>query len=285
MNHWMPSTTVSEYQPAIERTQLVASPSISRKPQAGQSRITMFKGRKKEWPDPEQSIGRSCPFHSTSGCCWEAIGPARDAFNEVAETIRELFQSHSDYLNEGEETYPTFSFDIWMVGRDESHARPTIILGCRSEKVRTKAKKLLERSGILDKSPGIDVKKTSRAPDRLAANDDTHELGGSEPSLEDMRTVYALEERDECGIQIFLGSAYNLPTESAPKATIGGVVMVDSIAYGLSVSHVFSSTYQPPQDLLKDDVLVFDEDSDSDTDSFAESTSKGELPQLIKIQQ
>ena len=245
----------------------------------------MFKRRKKEWPDPERSIGRSCPFHSTSGCCWEAIGPARDAFNEVAETIRELFQSHSDYLNEDEETSPTFSFDIWMVGRDESHARPTIILGCQSEKVRTKAKKLLVGSGILDKSLRIDVKKTSRAPDRLAANDDIHGLGGSEPSLENMRTVYALEERDECGIQIFLGSAYNLPTESAPKATIGGVVMVDSFAYGLSVSHVFSSTYQPPQDLLKDDVLVFDEDSDSDTDSFAESTSKGEFPQLIKMQQ
>lgn len=283
MNRWMPLATVSKYQPAIEVAQPVSSPSTSRQFRAGQSRTTMFKRRKIEWPDPEQSIGRARPSHSTSGCCWEAIGPARDAFDKIAEKIKELFQNQSDYLDEGEETSPTFSYDIWMVGRDKSRAIPTIILGCQSSNVRDKAKTLLNESGILDSFPGINVKKTRRAPDRLAANDDTRELGRSESRPEDIDTVYAVEEEDQCGVQIFLANAFNLPNKSAAKATIGGIVTVDSVAYGLSVSHVFASSYRPPEDLLQDDLLVFDEDSDSDTISFAESTSKGEFPPLIKM--
>ena len=115
----------------------------------------MFKRKKEIWPNPELSIGRPCPMNSSSGYCWEAIGPARDAFNGVAEKIKDLLQSQSDYLDEGEEYSPTLSYGIWMVGRDKAHAVPTIILGCQSTAVRTKAMKSLKASGILDPSPAI----------------------------------------------------------------------------------------------------------------------------------
>ncbi|KAL9122717.1 MAG: hypothetical protein Q9187_000736 [Circinaria calcarea] len=239
----------------------------------------MFKRKKNSWPNPELSIGRPCPTYSTGGCCWEAVGPARDAFNEVAEKVKDLFQSQSDYLDEGEEDSFSFSYGIWMVGWDKSHAVPTIILGCQSTAVRTKAKNILKESGLLKSFPGIALKKTNRAPDPLAAGDELDESN----NRDDVDAIYTLKgAKEQCGIRIFLGGADNPPTQSAREATMGGIVLIDGVAYGISVSHVFAPTFRAPQSPAKDDLIAFDEDSDTDAGNFTELTSKGEWHQSIR---
>ena len=246
-----------------------------------QVHTSMFKKKKDIWPSPELSIGRPCPTNSSSGCCWEAIGPARDAFQEVAEKIGKLFQSQNDYLDEGEEHSFTFSYGIWMVGWDKTHAVPTIILGCESTAVRTKAKNVLKDSGLLKPFPGIALKPTSRTPDPLAGGDNLGEFKPFESNNDgNMDSIYTFNgAKERCGIPIFLGGANNPPPRFARKATMGGTILVDGVAYGLSVSHVFSSNLQRPRNSAKEELIVFDEDSDTDAESFVEMTSKGKRHQ------
>ncbi|KAI9866905.1 MAG: peptide-N4-(N-acetyl-beta- glucosaminyl)asparagine amidase [Pleopsidium flavum] len=245
--------------------------------QTGQPHILMFKKKKGSWPDPGLSIGRSCYNNSSGGYCWEAVGPVRDAFNEVSEKIRDLFQSQSDYLDEGEEDSPTFSYGIWMIGRDKAHATPTIVLGCKSASVRTRAKNILKGSGILSPFPGIALKKTVRTPEPLAAGDASKSV-----ALDTTSTIYAFGGPTEpCGTSIFLGSSDVQRSASRREATMGGIIAVDGLYYGLTVAHVFASDFRPPEGLAQGDFLDLDSDSESDGESLAEITSEGEYPDLI----
>lgn len=238
----------------------------------------MFRRKKNIWPQPELSVGRRFPCNfSSSGHCWEAVGPARDAFNEVAEKIKELFESQSDYLDEGEEVTSTFSYGIWMVGSDETRATPTIVLGCKSLAVRTKAKDILKQSGLLDPFPGIALKKSSSVPEPFAAhNEGTSNAEASESvSANDPDVIYTYEgAHDQCGIRIVIIPHDIPPTQQSRVTTMGRFVLVDGIAHGLTVAHAFNPKFQPPTS-TNHDVLVFDEDSDPDTVSFIEQTSKG----------
>ena len=233
----------------------------------------MFRRPRDTWSDPELSVGQRCPVNiSNSDCCWAAVGPAREAWDNICEQIKELFQNQSDYLDEGEETALNFSYGIWMIGRDAAHAVPTIVLGCKSKNVRTKAKELLKKSGLLDPDPRIVIKRTSSTPDPLGADEhpSTNEVADSVNSI-----IYSNANDDDCVAQIIIGRSDELLPITRPQATIGRYILVDGKAYGLTVSHVFDPTYGSSEPQDKSNLLVFDEDSESDNDSLVEMTSKG----------
>ena len=265
---------------AITTMQSTIKPNRIRSSSFQKVNTLMFNRKKDVWPSPESSIGKLCPANvSTSGSCWEAVGPARDAFEEVCEDVKLLFQAQCEYLYEGEERASTISYGIWMIGKDRPRAVPTIIIGCESKNVRTKAKDILKGSGLLDAFPGIVIKKTARTPGLLASQNQFSDES-SPPGLE---TVYAFEsasENDLCTIQIFLGGPEVPPDPAtAPRATMGKFLLIDGKPHGLTVSHVFDSTIATPAAATAPsdggNLMVFDEDSDSDSSSLADFTSKG----------
>ena len=111
--------------------------------------------RRHQWPQPEQPIGKEYPSTSSNGKIWEAVGPAREAFLEMSSEIKRLLEDHAEYLDEDEEVSPNFYFGLWMVGSDERHAIPTLILGCTSRNVRKRAENLIKDHGVLEKYPGV----------------------------------------------------------------------------------------------------------------------------------
>src|SRR6266516_5812222 len=58
--------------------------------------------------------------------CWDAVGPALDAYKEVCDNIQSILDS--DDVKDGELKDEPGSFGFYMVGTDEARARPTIII-------------------------------------------------------------------------------------------------------------------------------------------------------------
>lgn len=213
---------------------------------------------------------------SSSGCVWEAIGPARDCFEEISNSIQELLENSSDYLDEGEEISPTFSYGLWMIGRDPSYAVPTVILGCQKRTIRKRAETLIKQSGLLDRFPGMTLKTSSTTPQPLAK-------GERFPHLDDQAdatTIYTIgNPHRSCGTHIILGQSGKMPSLSARKATLGGIIQIDGEDFGLTVAHamdVASTKYIQDEELTG--YIQFDSDTESQTESVMGGTSKGLNP-------
>ncbi|KAI9749274.1 MAG: hypothetical protein M1815_002626 [Lichina confinis] len=196
---------------------------------------------------------------------WEAVGPACDAFKDICPEINKLLETRSEELDEGEDISPAFSYGIWMMGRDPAHAIPTIILGCVSRRVRTRAEAIIKQSGLL--RPGIAIKKVFATPQPLTLE---------EPPLRPLVCrEHAAASRDDLGLACSgyadSGSAYsgrvsrlNLagPTRSWEK-------------YGSSMAHDFA--YYPLFNgfsLGLGLILQFDSDEESDESCLFEDTNK-----------
>ena len=109
------------------------------------------------WPDPEDSIGGFC-VQIGRKCCWEPTGPALVAFKELSVKIEELFRTHKELIIECEEISWSLKFLMWMVGRTEKTAKPTIVFASKSKPSRLKALHLVKQSNLLAEYPGIALK-------------------------------------------------------------------------------------------------------------------------------
>ena len=230
------------------------------------------------WPEPEKSVGRRYPYSTSSGFMWEAVGPACDAFKDICPEINKLLETWSEELAKGEDGSPAFSYGIWMVGRDPAHAIPTIILGCVSRRVRTRAEAIIKQSGLL--RPGIAIKKAFATPQPLTlerpplprtrrcayAAPRNYGLGGAGLALScsssaRSRRVYRARSRRVYRLNLAP------PTRSWEK-------------YGSSMAHDFA--YHPLFNgfsLGPGLILQFDSDEESDESCLFEDTKKGYIPQ------
>jgi hypothetical protein len=106
------------------------------------------------WPSPEESAGEvKGPLKKSRFFYWEAIGPAREAFNELAPEIGKLLEERqrpvpgSDFVG----------FTIYMFGEAPSTATPQIMFMSKHKPSRKESVGLLKASKLLDRFPGIGV--------------------------------------------------------------------------------------------------------------------------------
>lgn len=216
----------------------------------------MFKSRKLSWPDPERSIGQMSELIGNN-FCWEATGPALELFEQqLAGRIERIFCDHKDDLERDEEVAKSYSFHMWMIGRTASTARPTIVLTSRSKKLRAKAKRLIKDDGMLESFPEIDIKGLERSP-AIPKGDPPSD--GEEPSND----VYVDGHPPvRCGTPITIGGKH--------RATLGGLIYVNGICYGLTALHrnlVNSESWDDESDTGYEAEAAFDEDSDTESTS------------------
>ena len=105
-----------------------------------------------KWPDPESSIGAP-QISLGSYQCWEAIGPAKELWDEIRPQIEEIFEPSMGDLGRG----ATLVYRMIMTGKTQKTARPTIIVSSPRKEIRRQALKLLEQSLIFDAHPGLKV--------------------------------------------------------------------------------------------------------------------------------
>ncbi|KAK3367853.1 hypothetical protein B0H63DRAFT_515602 [Podospora didyma] len=211
------------------------------------SSLSGWQDRKiKTWPSPELSVGR---YIGKVGkvSCWEAKGPARTAFNEVAPEIKK-------YLDRSVEPISSWvTWSMYMFGKAPKNANPTIVFCCDVVAHRKQVRKVIKESGLLDAYHGIKTGHMPRAPDyeqlvRLANLPDT------EPARITCPWVASPE-----GMSVFTTSV----TGKQSKATIGGVIRIRDKFYYTTAAHAF---YQqaileaPLKDDDGDDDCHFDDD-------------------------
>jgi hypothetical protein len=118
----------------------------------------LLKRNETVWPNPEASIG---VFYRQMGrmCCWEAVGPAREVFVQIADDIKLYLEKSSDPVSH------TVTWTIYMIGRTKKLAKPTIMFCCQAPGPRKMVRKMIEESEILVKYPGIVTGDSTRPPD------------------------------------------------------------------------------------------------------------------------
>jgi hypothetical protein len=217
------------------------------------------------WPEPEKSIGKLRAIIKGKKC-WEAKGPALEAFNKVGQPIQKLLDDCRDFLEEGEEIARPISYQIWMVGRSVETALPTIVFTSKSKRSRTKATVIVKDSDILAEFPSIAVKALSAIPAMPKADTGKDNQHPQETDEDDVSMIGSPSHA--CGAPILVGGGR--------KATLGGVLLIDGRWYGITANHARFGDVEGPSDPSEGSKDVsFDDDSDLEDDDFIEITSKG----------
>lgn len=263
---------------------------------------------KASWPEPHLSIGTKCNRMGQNEC-WEAIGPAKVLFTEIAENIGTLLDDRMDELEEGEPVaVDILTFGMYMIGKTPRTAQPTLLFTCQRQKPRRRAIKFMKESSILKGKPNIALAESSVVP--TATNNNYLRLLARDTASTEMREVGGgilwnslaaaptepPELARELPISIF-GVAV-ICASTRKKTTIGGLVQVNKEYFGLTVAHGFEafsgspvltplgSSSKPPGG---DPEFAFDNNEDELGDAenaFDESdvaiTSQGMLNQKFK---
>lgn len=209
------------------------------------------------WLNPEDSIGRYIG-RAKWDHIWEAIGPARDAFNKVAPRIKEYLESAVEPISS------RVTWTMYMIGRSGSLASPSIIFCCEVLQHRRQVRDTIKESGILSRYPGIKTGHLARPPDF----DRMVPLGAEEKSLYRRGDLIALtsQARSACGSQLFInaGESDSVPLEVVP--TIGGVIRLGSNYYYTTAAHALAP---PPDPGAADGALPAGNGYDSDGDALS----------------
>ena len=187
--------------------------------------------------------------------------------NKLSLPIKEMLDNHQEILEQGELKPRAVSFHMWMIGSVASAANPAIVFSSKSRRQRTFAKVLLKESKLLDSYPGIKIKTLDKAPAIYQAADFNLDIDGQEISNDG---IYMVDDsRGVCGSLVAFGNSR--------LATMGGVILIDNVHYGISAQHARFNYTRERQCLPSEpaDALCFDDDSDSEYSDLIESTSRG----------
>ncbi|KAL3469208.1 hypothetical protein BJX99DRAFT_265401 [Aspergillus californicus] len=233
---------------------------------------------KPRWPDPEKSIGKFHGIKSGKLYCWEAEGPAKEAFAQIRPRIKELLESSCGSVTSSS----VIHFDIFMIGETQASALPYVMFSCKHREPRITAVAAMKKSHVLDHCPpGIHVGHWDYPPHLK----NLQFLASAAPYKP--ADVCAIEENEQ------LSSAYNkdfssithhhnldtgptlqLVMQNTSKkpacqrtATIGAVVSLCGRRFYLAPAHVLSSQGNSPP-VIALEVDSVSEGSDCELESF-----------------
>jgi hypothetical protein len=242
-----------------------------------------------QWPNPEASTGKFYRKMGRDSSCWEAIGPARETFIQIADEIKYHLEKASEPVPQA------VTWTIYMIGKTKNTAEPMILFCCRESASRKQVRTTVEESGILQRYPGLRVGDASRPPDfdqlvQLAGETSESLSRGSyaKPKSLEFRcgpdnVLWANRERQGKDLEGVMGKRIFVTLSGYPatrrKATIGGIVQSGSRCFYLTAGHAFDTPHPIP---TEDDEESFEfdigEESDPEAeDDFIDSTSKGSL--------
>jgi hypothetical protein len=156
-------------------------PQTQRKPW---QKLGRFMNLKASWPDPHLSIGTKCNRMGVNDC-WEAVGPAKALYAEIAPRIGKLLDDRMDELEEGEPVaVDILTFGMYMVGKTPKVARPTLLFTCQRKNPRRRAIRFVEQSSILKGKPKITLAESAIVP--TATNNNYLMLLARDPALQEM---------------------------------------------------------------------------------------------------
>jgi hypothetical protein len=203
------------------------------------------------------------------------VGPAREISQNIFRATKDLLDQHSEFLHETESVPFSIMFGLYMVGKNEKKANPTLILSCVPKKPRQKAVKLVHESGILRHYPGVLLAESSQSPTALGQ---VRPLGRLNAADSDFIFFSPPTTNNVCGrpIHILGSDPETLAFVSiSQKATLGGFVRLqdtenNELYCGLTVAHAFEDEPEAPPVSLDSEFAFYGQDDGDDADSESE---------------
>lgn len=182
---------------------------------------------------------------------------------------------------------PRNALRCYMVGLTQDHASPHVAILCKEKWFRTQARHIILESGILQDRGWVGCIKlpyeirqngaTSPAPTKRVEDPAFQKSASSRQNQHNVAISYCPESTNGLRIAISTYNGY------VRIATIGGVIEIDGVLFGLSVSHVFSAvlSYDGTDREAESDTesYVLDED---DLDPSVRVTDSGEVLDIVE---
>lgn len=209
------------------------------------------------WANPELSIGSFICRIGGRQQCWQAKGPARDAYRHLAPKIKKYLEQSIEPLS----SWVTWS--IYMIGKDLRTATPTLLFCSEVAAHRKEVRNAIKESGILDAFPGVKTGHMPRPPDydQLVELAESSRAGATRSGRQ--LTITSFTKRSPCGMPLtcetFVDGKHYLR-----GATIGGVIQVQDKCYYTTVAHVLRPPQPQPLRPLTDHDDEFEIDGDEE---------------------
>lgn len=235
--------------------------------------------KKQRWPCPRDSTGVWIRAVGKRHNCWAAIGPAREAFDQLGKEIKDYLECCSNPVQQ------TVTWSIYIIGRNRDSVAPTVIFSCSEPKPRKEVRRMIDESGILNKYPGIETGDSSSPPDcenlvPLASGDIMQ--NALLPPITTKKVDRSILPDNSFARSIFIMN-YDGGSHPLRKSTAGGIVCFKDRVFYFTAAHPFAeATSLKPAD---PENLAFECDFDGQSDMNSEDdddvdidiTSRGSL--------
>lgn len=170
---------------------------------------------------------------------WDLAGTALQQWNDAhGPRLKEIMENNAKEIYKGENDADCLIIRrCYMLGRDKSHAHPTIVLFCNRNNEK-KAKRILKRSmQVISRADGFSELSDSGFEFRASLVRDLESKGNlADRSADITHPTYDQSSPGPislCGQQILVNDTTRL-------ATIGGTIIIDGAYHALTVAHPFS---------------------------------------------
>ncbi|KAE8441668.1 hypothetical protein EG329_004589 [Mollisiaceae sp. DMI_Dod_QoI] len=220
------------------------------------ARLRDFSWNAPDWQEPEDSIGIQCnsfgPYQ-----CWEADGPAKRLFADISADIGALLHARAEEIDYGEPVAGhVLMFGMYMIGKDRSKARPTLLFSHPRPKPRQRAKQFVKESIILQGYPKIVLAESREAPMAQGLVGYRTNSPSQSPTTSTYAKSSAVFAADPDLVYILphhLNSERNaeyipIITSLGKRAIISLIVSYRGERYGVTVAHAFTAIQAKDQD-------------------------------------
>jgi hypothetical protein len=228
-------------------------PGATERPKAQEQRRTIGRllakirrpGTRTAWQNPELSIGTKC--NRTGGLeCWEAVGPAKELFQQLQENIGNFLSARSEEIDEGEPVAGYLIFRMYMIGKTSSTAKPTLVFTSQRKPPRLRAIRFVKESDILEHHPEIALAHSSQSP---MAGDPVRLYSGRGQVFAPIDLELDVTPSDpnyyEESMGPLLRTTFGIPIvcpSTGRNGTIGGIIQSNGRHFGLTVAHIFTGS-------------------------------------------
>ncbi|KAI9762396.1 MAG: hypothetical protein M1840_001257 [Geoglossum simile] len=239
------------FREAIERSRLPLKAILAQFPSPPRLiRVIRDRGDRARWPNPTESIGQT-QYQALPGgrLLWEAAGHARQQLEPVLQRICDILSENPEYLSRREQASCSTGVGLYMVGTRRDTAQPTIIIRCSNKRVRERAIEFIRANQVLAHYEGVLLEGTRQSPEALAG--------------EEAMTMEHIQLLEDSGL-VYIGQQTSNPCGALVLmrirgrnrwATMGGVVVIDDVYYGMTASHAGAWTANdnggPPDDNIE----------------------------------
>jgi hypothetical protein len=206
--------------------------------------------------------------------CWRPIGVIKDVWNDLRPKIKEFLDHCGGCM-------PLVMLELYMIGRTEEKARPTILICSDDKKARKRLRKAIRGSGLL--TEGFDLGDTSVLPDhrRIQLVMDPSHIAefASQKYFDKLKNLSEQkDERISKEQEIIVGRKLIFRCAAGELFATGGPILyMNGKAYQLTVCHVYEihePISQMEEEALSDD-CSFDGQTDDEAESLGESLLLG----------